>query len=95
MATTTAIAESPASQLVTGEFWSATLNRGQQVRLKFNADGTIDVRALFAPRLTWTATDDGLCLTGGPGGTMCATLFPTETGFIGLDGETLILRLDR
>lgn len=90
-----AYAERPARALVNGQVWEVTLETGPTIGMVFLADGTVDVRRFLAPDLQWFGTPDGLCIVGGPGGRRCARLVPTNRGFVGMDGDTPILTLNR
>ena len=90
-----AYAETPAKALVNRQVWKVTLETGPSIRMVFLADGTVEVRRFLAPDLQWFGTDDGLCIEGGPGSRRWARLVPTDDGFVGKDGITHILTLNR
>ena len=84
-----------AQALVNGQVWEVTLHTGPTIGMEFLPDGTVDVHRFLAPDLQWFATEDGLCIDGGPGGRRCARLVPSDNGFVGVDGDTTILTLNR
>ncbi|WP_208354314.1 hypothetical protein [Pseudaestuariivita rosea] len=91
-----ASAESAAQTIADGLPWAATLPGDRTVEMTFFPDGSMDVNAgLLSPRMSWTPTENGMCLEGGPGGTQCVFLQPTDTGFVGMDGDNVTLILAR
>ena len=86
--------QSVAALIADGQPWAAVGPGGRQIQITFFPDGTVRMKAGFMRMaMAWTATADGMCMTGGPQGDRCVRFTPQGTGFIGTDGvgEPLIL----
>lgn len=88
--------QSPAFAAADGKPWSATGPGGRQIRMTFYPDGKAKMKmGIMSKAFSWSPTDDGFCLRGLPDGGKCVRLVPTATGYVGYEGDTPTIRLDR
>jgi hypothetical protein len=89
-------AESPALMLADGQPWTATMPNGSRAEITFQPDGTAQAkRGFFRIQMTWTPTDDGMCMAGGPGGNRCMAIVAQPGGYIGMSDDQVVLTLVR
>ncbi len=76
--------------------WRSIGPNGREMTLTFTPDGQVRAAVgIMHLSMRWTATDDGMCISGGPGGDKCVTLIQTETGYQGLEDGRVTLQLSR
>jgi hypothetical protein len=89
-------AESPALMLADGQPWAATMPNGSTAEITFQPDGSAQAkRGFFRIQMTWTPTDDGMCMAGGPGGNRCMAIVAQPGGYIGMSDDQVVLTLMR
>ncbi len=88
--------QSIAATIADGQPWNAVGPGGMSMQITFFPDGTVRMRAgIMRMSMAWTATDDGMCVTGGPRGDRCIRFEAQGTGYIGYDGSEEPLVLSR
>lgn len=87
---------SPATAIADGQPWKATGPKGRPMTLIFTPDGHVRAKMGFlSMSMTWEATADGMCLSGGPGGDKCITFIKTDTGYQGIENGQVTMQLSR
>ncbi|MEM9969388.1 MAG: hypothetical protein AAF755_15070 [Pseudomonadota bacterium] len=74
-----------AQAMADGAVWQMQDPSGRSAEITLQPDGTGRIRAgLMGVRATWVPTDDGMCLTTRPLGTICLALSQETNGFLGV-----------
>lgn len=91
-----AVDDATIALLADGKAWTTTGPNGRKMTLTFHPDGTVRMKMGFLSRsMRWERSEEGVCLSGGPGGDRCLRLERSETGFVGHDGDAPPMTLTR
>jgi hypothetical protein len=87
---------SPSAAIADGQPWNTIGPRGRAMTLTFYPDGSVRIdMGTKRMSMTWEPTDDGMCLSGGPGGEKCITFIKTDTGYQGVENGQVTMQLSR
>ncbi len=87
---------SNARTIADGQPWLMKTATGQTGRMTLLPNGAGKMRrGPLSIRLSWTAIDDGICITSRVQGRQCVELKPSTTGFVGVRDDEVVFTLSR
>jgi hypothetical protein len=90
------LAESPAAAIADGQPWNTVGPQGGAMTLTFYPDGQARAKVgMMGISMSWTPTDDGMCIAGGPQGERCVAFTRTDRGYQGIENGQVTMELSR